>query len=293
MKLLIFGCNGQLGRDCISLLSREHNVTGFSRQQADISNQEQVNTLTLQYKPELIINCAAYTAVDKCETETELAWKTNSDGPRNLAQAAELIKARLFHISTDYVFDGRKDIPHAYTEDDPVSPLGQYGKSKLAGEEAVQKYCSSHLILRTAWLYSAHGHNFLKTMLRLTTKDCKKEIRVVNDQFGSLTWSFTLARQIKELLNTEMSGIAHATAEGYSTWYEAACYFLEKMNIPHNLKPCTTAQYPTPAQRPTNSILDNQSLKRAGYNLFQDWRKDVDCFVDQHGKRLTEEASAS
>lgn len=286
MKILLFGCNGQLGQDCVTLLSPEHNIFGCDIPKTDISSQENVEELVAARQPDCIINCAAYTAVDLCETEANLAWSINAEGPRYLAQAANAINARLIHISTDYVFDGNKKVPEKYVETDPVSPLGQYGKSKLAGEEAVQYYCPSHLILRTAWLYSAHGSNFLKTMLRLTLQDNTREINVVNDQYGSLTWSHTLALQIKALLDTELIGIVHASAEGYSTWYEGARYFLDKMDVPHNLKPCTTKDYPTPARRPTNTILENFRLKQEGLNLFKDWRDDIDCYVDRHKEEL-------
>ncbi len=292
MKIVLLGSHGQLGIDCFSVLSRDHEVIGFSRQQADISNKKTIDDLITHHKPQLLINCAAFTAVDKCETETELAWQVNCNGPRHLAQLAGSLDIRLIHISTDYVFDGKKKVPHPYTEHDPVSPVSEYGKSKLAGEEAVQKHCKSHLILRTAWLYSANGPNFLKTMLRLALQNGDKEIQVVDDQYGSLTWSYTLALQIKTLLETDMIGIVHTTAEGYSTWYEAACYFLEKMDIPHNLFPCTTAQYPTPAKRPTNSILENNRLKQASINLFQNWQKDIDQFVAQHKEDLLAKISA-
>lgn len=297
MKILILGCNGQLGKDCNTVLSPEHDIvncdiTTCTRTRADISKKESVDNLIANHMPEIIINCAAYTAVDKCETEAELAWKVNADGPRNIAQAATTCNAKLIHISTDYVFDGKKQIPQPYTENDPVSPLGQYGKSKLAGEEAVQEYCSSHLILRTAWLYSAHGPNFLKTMLRLALQDKRREIKVVDDQYGSLTWSYTLALQIQALLDTELTGIIHATAEGYSTWYKGACYFLDKMDVPYKLAPCTTAEYPTPATRPSNSILENKKLKQVDLNLFQDWRDDIDLYVDTFKDTLLAEAAA-
>jgi len=297
MKILIIGCNGQLGKDCSSLLSPEHDILNCdiscAKLRTDISNKESVDDLVSAHMPEIIINCAAYTAVDKCETETELAWKINRDGPRYLAQAADSINARLIHISTDYVFDGKKQIPYPYTEADPVSPISQYGKSKLAGEEAVEKFCSSYLILRTAWLYSAHGPNFLKTMLRLSMQNKNREIQVVNDQYGSLTWSYTLALQIQALLDTELRGIFHTTAEGYSTWYEGACYFLEEMNVPHNLTPCTTSEYPTPAVRPANSILENQKLKNSRINVFQDWRHDIDLFIVRNKERLLAEIQES
>jgi len=287
MKILLFGSNGQLGTDCSLILSPNHSLSAYNRAQADITNREQVDHLISKHQPEVIINCAAYTAVDRCETEIDLAWQVNAQGPENLARGARAINARLIHISTDYVFDGQKQIPHPYTEEDPVSPPGEYGKSKLAGEQAIQHHCPSHVILRTAWLYSLHGPNFLKTMLQLASQDKDREIKVVNDQYGSLTWSYSLAQQIEALLGTDLTGIFHATAEGHSTWYQAACAFLDRMDVPHNLVPCTTEEYPTPARRPANSILENKRLKEAGINLFRDWRDDLDLFVNRIQKKET------
>ncbi len=295
MKILIIGCNGQLGKDCYTLLSPEHELVCSDIANAgyklDIADPVQVDSLLSSLRPQVLINCAAYTDVDKNETETELAWKINADGPGNLARTADRIGARLVHVSTDYVFDGNREIPLPYFEDDPVSPISQYGKSKLAGEQAVIEHCPSHLILRTAWLYSAHGPNFLKTMLRLALQDATRELNVVNDQYGSLTWSYTLAKQIKKLIDTELSGIFHTTAEGYSTWYEGACYFLDRMGVEYRMAPCTTAEYPTPATRPANSILENKNLKDAGLNCFVHWQADIDSYVDSFKESLLTEAA--
>ena len=224
MRILIVGANGQLGTDCQTLLAPEHILITPTLEQLDLCNKSNIESVLTAECPDLIINCAAYTAVDKCEQEKDLCRLINAEGALLLAQGAELIGARLIHISTDYVFDGRKTIPEAYIEDDAVHPLSEYGRTKLAGEEAVRSHCTNHLILRTAWLYSAHGPNFLKTMLRLALQNPEREFKVVNDQYGSLTWSYTLARQIQCLLNTDFKGIFHATADGHSTWYEGARY---------------------------------------------------------------------
>ncbi len=293
MKILVVGGDGQLGSDCWEVLNQSHTLVIPSLSDLDLRIEKNVDTYITQENPDVIINCAAYTAVDDCEKNQELAWQVNSDGPRFLAKACEKVDARLIHISTDYVFSGRKPAPEAYTETDSVNPLSQYGKSKLAGEKAVQEYCRDHLILRTAWLYSAHGPNFLKTMLRLSMANPERELRVVNDQYGSLTWSHTLARQIQILLGEKLTGIVHTTSEGYATWYGAACYFLDKMRIPHNLAPCTTAEYPTPAERPQNSILANTKLDEAGISTFVDWQKDIDVFVEKFREKLTKEFQAS
>jgi len=290
MKILIVGANGQLGSDCCKLLASENETVGCDIPVINIANPKSVEEILSDRKPDVIVNCAAYTAVDNCESERDLAWQVNAEGPGHLAAGARRIGARLIHVSTDYVFDGKKPVPAHYIEGDPTNPLSEYGKSKLAGEQAVIKQGGNYLILRTAWLYSAWGKNFLKTMLRLALSDPGREMKVVDDQYGSLTWSSTLARQISKLLRSDLSGIAHTTSEGYSSWYEAARYFLDGMGVQYAMRPCTTADYPTPAHRPANSILENGALKQAGISVFVDWREDIDLFIKQYKDQLLDEA---
>lgn len=290
MKILIIGSGGQLGTDCVDILQKNYEIVPIDYPQIDIGSRKSVEDVLHASVPEVIINCAAYTAVDKCETEQEAAWKINADGPRYIAACAAAQGSRIIHVSTDYVFDGKKGLPEPYVEDDQVNPLSEYGKSKLAGEQQTLKFVPEAIILRTAWLYSAHGPNFLKTMLKLALSDPARTFKVVNDQFGSLTWSYTLARQIERLLDSSLTGIFHTTSEGYSSWYEAACYFLAKMAVPHSFVPCTTAEYPTAAHRPTNSILSNRVLKHNNLSVFRSWQEDVDLFVTQHKNTLLEEA---
>lgn len=290
MKILIIGAHGQLGTDCTTLLSSGHDVIGYDVPDIDITDRDSTRAIIKEQQPDCIINCAAFTAVDECEKQLERSWDINCVGADHLAREAELRGSRLIHVSTDYVFDGMLPAPNAYGEDAAPNPLSQYGRSKLAGEKAVENICHNHLILRTAWLYSAHGPNFLKTMLRLAIADGNRELKVVDDQYGSLSWSYTLARQIEALLATDMRGIVHTTSEGYSTWYEAAVYFLDRMGIPHNIVPCTSAEYPTPAHRPANSILANNRLQEAGISVFTDWKEDVDTFVTLHKEALLAEA---
>ncbi|WP_136795748.1 MULTISPECIES: dTDP-4-dehydrorhamnose reductase [Desulfosediminicola] len=297
MKIVITGSTGQLGRDCCALLAENHQVIGCNAPRMDISDAATINSHIARHQPEVLINCAAYTAVDACETEREHAWKVNALGPELLAKASHEHNFRLIHISTDYVFDGSLPAPEAYTENDSTNPLSEYGRSKLAGEEAIARYAEDYVILRTAWLYSAHGKNFLKTMLRLALADkagkLANGVRVVHDQYGSLTWSYTLAQQIERLLTSDIKGIVHATADGYSTWFEAALYFLMKMGIEHNFSPCATSDYPTPAHRPANSILANSRLDGAGISTFRHWQKDIDRFVNHHREELLKEAETS
>ncbi|MFH0785343.1 MAG: dTDP-4-dehydrorhamnose reductase [Pseudomonadota bacterium] len=292
MKIVIIGAGGQLGSDCCNLLSADNQTIGCDLPRIDIGSKSSVDTYLNETRPDVIVNCAAYTAVDACETEPTLSWKINAEGPKFLSQAADRLGSRLIHISTDYVFDGYKPAPLAYLETDTPNPLSQYGRSKLAGEQAVAAYCANHVILRTAWLYSACGKNFLKTMLKLALGNPGRQLKVVDDQHGSLTWSYTLTQQISRLLNSDLTGIMHATSEDHSTWYDAARYFLDAMGVAYSMRPCTTAEYPTPAHRPANSILENKVLKDAGIATFVSWQEDIDTFVAAHREQLLTEAKS-
>ncbi len=291
MNILITGAGGQLGRDCIHIMQDDHNLRGYTSRRLDITSLEKVQREVAIVHPDIIINCAAYTAVDNCETEQDGCRAVNEQGAANLAEACAAADCRLIHISTDYVFDGNKPVPEPYTEQDPVSPLSAYGKSKLAGEQAIEGTMDNFLILRTAWLYGMEGKNFLKTMLRLSVANPKRTMRVVNDQYGSLTWTMTLARQIKKVLASDLTGLVHATAENYSTWFAGAEYFLQTMNVEFSLEPCTSQEYPTPAHRPTNSILANNRLKEHGLHVMQNWQQDIDDFVTLYRDDLLQEAN--
>jgi dTDP-4-dehydrorhamnose reductase len=289
MKILIIGSGGQLGIDCQKVLGKEHHLLTPALTEFNLCEKSSISRYISAVKPEVVINCAAYTAVDNCEKELELCRKVNSDGPGFLAQACLEAGSRLIHISTDYVFDGTKPVPQPYLETDPVNPISQYGKTKRDGENSVIRHCKDYVILRTAWLYSANGPNFLKTMLRLSLNDPEALRKVVDDQYGSLTWSLTLARQIEMLLDSTIQGVVHATADGYSTWYGAACLFLGKLGIQHKLVPCSTSEYPTPAPRPANSILANSVLDKKKISVFNNWQDDLEVFVEIHRKALLKE----
>jgi len=289
MKIMITGAKGQLGADCDRLLRKRHEVMALARDEMDITNVPDVDTRIKQFLPDVIINCAAYTQVDKCETEKDDAWKVNVAGAENLAECTEKYGSRLIHVSTDYVFDGRKNVPEPYVETDETNPVSYYGKTKLAGEKAIKSATDRFIIVRTAWLYGISGHNFLKTMLKLSYRSSDNNIKVVNDQFGSPTWTHRLALQIERLIETNYRGIFHATAEGFCTWYELADYFLKKMDVPYTMTPCTTLEYPTQAARPMNSILENRNLKDKGMNIMAHWETDIDEFVLNFHKVLIKE----
>lgn len=291
IKIVITGGKGQLGLDCVEVLSPRFEVLSPGSKDLDITSYDSVERLILNTHPQVILNCAAFTQVDLCETKQDQAWRVNADGPRNLAAAAAKAGARLIHISTDYVFDGRKPVPEPYTEGDDTNPLSCYGKTKLAAEAAVRDAIDNHVILRTAWMYGIWGRNFLKTMLKLAIENPERGLRVVNDQFGSPTWSYRLALQIEKLIESKAQGTYHATSEGFCTWYELATGFLDRMGVSHNVTPCTTAEYPTAATRPLNSILENRRLKESRLNLMQAWETDLAEFVLKFRERLIIEAS--
>ena len=289
MKILLTGGTGQLGSDCRKILGDRFQVISPGSKELDITAEVAVDRMMKDVAPDIVINCAAFTRVDDCEIEKESAWKVNVEGPKNLAKASHNFNAKLIHISTDYVFDGLKRVPEPYVETDRTNPLSYYGLTKLEGERAIRKLTENHAILRTAWVYGIGGKNFLKTMLKLALKDPQKEIKVVNDQFGSPTWSFRLAQQMEKVMIEDGRGTYHATSEGYCTWYQLAIGFLERMKIAHSLFPCTTEEYPTPAKRPINSILENARLKATRLQVMNTWEEDLDQFVLLYGAELLHE----
>jgi dTDP-4-dehydrorhamnose reductase len=293
MKIFITGSNGQLGQDCLRVFEGDHDARGMDLPDLDITVPEQIAASLGSFHPDVIINCAAYTQVDKAESDRDAARRVNADGPRLLAEFVERQGGHLIHISTDYVFDGRRAPPQPYVETDEPGPTCMYGMTKLEGERAVQQTTRRHTIVRTAWLYGAGGPNFLKTMLRAALRKPGETIRVVNDQHGSPTWSYRLALQMSKLVDCGSQGLYHATAEGHCTWYELARAFLGRMGLEHRLVPCATDEYPTPARRPRNSILENARLKAAGLNVMVDWESDMAEFVRTHREAWLREMGAA
>lgn len=284
MRILVAGSQGQLAQALAEAAAARPEVTALAlgRPALDLTRTSGVLAALLDFTPDVIVNAAAYTAVDKAESEPEAAMALNADGPRRLAEAANRMGAALIHISTDYVFDGTKPTP--YVEDDPTAPLGAYGASKLAGEVAVRETLPRHVILRTAWVHSPFGTNFVKTMLRLARE--REEIRVVADQIGTPTYAphladavLAIAGSFVEPLSRERWGTYHAAGRGEATWHELAC---EVMRVSESLGgpaarivPITTAEYPTPARRPANSRLACGKLEGAFAVRLPDWREGV------------------
>jgi len=291
MKVLITGGRGQIGSDLQRVLREDYEVVALGKDAVDISRAVEVERVLDEQRPGFVINAAAFTKVDACETERELAWKVNGEGPGILAWACKGRRLPLLHLSTDYVFDGAKDPSQSYSEDDPTRPLSFYGLSKLEGEKQIQDSGADALILRTAWVYGIHGANFLKAVLRRALQG--QALRVVNDQWGAPTWSYRIAQQIKRLMGQEAGGLYHTAATGAATWFEVARLFFDLMKVDAELNPCTTQEYPTPARRPANSRLANRRLEFAGVSEMRDWREDLQAYVEQFRDRLIEEAKAS
>jgi dTDP-4-dehydrorhamnose reductase len=286
-NVLIIGNKGQLGTDMTQVATKSgFSVQGIDFPDIDITQKDSIVQCLKQFKPAYIINCAAFTAVDDCEAKTEIAFNVNGNGPGNLAEISNQIHAKLIHISTDYVFDGTKKTP--YLENDPTNPNTVYGKSKLEGEIQISKNSNNYQIYRIAWLYGLHGNNFVKTIRTVAAKKyiAKEPLKVVNDQFGTPTYTVDVCRQIIRTMNENINGIIHCTSEGFCTWYDFAREIITQAGIPVDLVPCTTNEFPRPAPRPAFSVLENEILKKNHQNLMPDWKVAYSSFLGEE-KRLT------
>ena len=275
MKILVTGANGMLAKEVKEKFAEGNEIIATDVAELDITNEKAVMDYVMKTKPEYIINCAAYTAVDKAEENYDLADKINGDGPTNLAKAAKSTGAKLVHISTDYVFDGDLDVSKDYKEDDPKAPVTVYGKTKLHGEEGIEANMDEYYIFRTAWLYGVGGNNFVKTMTKLgSTRD---EINVVSDQHGSPTYAKDLTEIIYQAIDKKIPyGVYNATNEGYTTWYDFTKEILAEQGISCKVNPVTTEEYiemmkVTQAKRPYNSQMSKEKLKKYGINV-PDWK---------------------
>ncbi|MTI80583.1 MAG: dTDP-4-dehydrorhamnose reductase [Firmicutes bacterium] len=271
MRILLTGTRGMLGSDLVEVLKKEHNLIKTNSNSFDVTNYKQCNEVVYNEKPDLIINPAAYTQVDKCEEEVELAYKVNALGPRNLAVICNQLNIPLLHISTDYVFDGTKET--AYLEDDYKNPLGVYGKSKSLAEDYITALTNKYYIIRTSWLFGENGNNFIKTMLRLGKE--RDRLTVVNDQFGSPTYTKDLAKAISLLIKEPRYGIYHITNSEATSWYEFAKYIFNTVNYKVNVKPISTEEFKRPAPRPKYSVLDNRLLLLEGLPALRSYKEAV------------------
>jgi dTDP-4-dehydrorhamnose reductase len=288
MKVLVTGANGLLGREvCRELGLRGAEAVPIDIDDVDLCELEPTLRIVEDTAPDAVVHCAAWTDVDACEADPDRAFRANSVAARNAAMASRRVGAKLLHVSTDYVFSGQKE--GGYRETDPVGPLSVYGASKEAGERQVREQNADHFILRTAWLYGDNPRCFPATIERLARQFALegKALRVVDDQRGTPTWSRELARQIVHLLPTEAFGTYHATAQGETSWYGFARRVLESRGIACSVEPCTTAEFPRPAPRPTNSVLDNLFLRIQGLDVLQPWEAAWQEYVGARGARVT------
>ncbi|MFM6182810.1 MAG: dTDP-4-dehydrorhamnose reductase [Dolichospermum sp.] len=278
-SILLIANNGQVGRELQNILSSHYQVIGLARPQIDLTQDHNLRQIIQAIKPEIIINAAAYTAVDKAESEAEIAHTVNAIAPQIIAEESQKLGSFLIHLSTDYVFNGNHNYP--YQETDIPNPLSVYGKTKLAGEIAIQQACSDYIILRTAWVYGTYGKsNFVKTMLRIAKE--KPEVRVVTDQIGSPTWSQDIALTISQIipqLTSEIAGIYHYTNSGIASWYDFSIAIFEeaeKLGFPVKIEkiiPISTPEYPTPAKRPAYSVLACQKISQLLGTYPPHWRQ--------------------
>lgn len=274
MKYLITGGHGQLGYDLIKELKKDikNEIYAPSVEEMDITDQAQVNKIILEYKPDYIFHCAAYTAVDKAEEDRETCYFVNVEGTKNIAMAAHEVDAKLIYISTDYVFNGEGSEPHSI--DEVCAPKNLYGYTKYRGEQEVMKYVDKHLIARISWVFGINGKNFIKTMIKLA-KEGKKEISVVCDQIGSPTYTVDLVKQLVDL--KEEIGIYHITNEGYCSWLQLAEFVFKEIDADIEVTPVLTRDYKTNAERPLNSKLDKSKLK----NKMPHWKDAVRRFIKE------------
>ena len=287
MKILVTGANGMLAKEVKERFQKGNEIIATDVAELDITNEKMVNEVIAEIKPDYIINCAAYTAVDKAEENYELADKINGDGPKNLAKSAKAVGAKLVHISTDYVFGGDLDVSKDYDEDDEKEPVTVYGKTKLHGEQGIEENMDEYYIFRTAWLYGVGGNNFVKTMTKLgSTRD---EINVVSDQHGSPTYAKDLADIIYQAIEKKIPyGIYNATNQGYTTWYEFTKEILKEQGIKCKVNPVTTEEYIdmmkiTQAKRPFNSQLSKSKLLKLGIQI-PEWKDGLKRYLKEEKK---------
>ena len=276
MKILITGSNGMLGHDLIKVLKNNHELVLTTSESLDITDRDKAMEVISENRPDIVINAAAYTDVDGCESNSDLAYQVNGEGVKNLALACRKIDCPLVQISTDYVFNGKNTRP--WVEDDEISPISVYGKSKRKGEEAVLDTLDKYFIIRTAWLYGINGKNFPKTMLELA--ETHSEITVVYDEVGTPTYTLDLAGKISELIESDCYGIYHITNSGECSWCEFSRYIFEIAGRDVKVIPVKASEFARPAPRPSYSVLKNKKLVDNGFEKLRDYRKAIKDYIE-------------
>lgn len=278
LKFMVSGINGQLGHDIVmKLKSLDFDVIAPGRDKFDLTDRNQVEEYIIKENPDVIIHCAAYTAVDKAEDEKDLCYSVNVEGTRTVAEAAKKINAKVVYISTDYVFDGLGQVPHI--EGKETNPVNYYGYTKEQGERVVRGLIDKHFIVRTSWVYGLNGNNFVKTMLKLA--ESRNEINVVSDQIGAPTYTKDLAEFLINLVQTNHYGIYHGVNEGYCSWYDFAKSIFLKSGIDMIVNPISTENYPTRAKRPLNSRLSKENTSKAGIDRMPHWEDALTRFIEE------------
>lgn len=268
MKVLVTGVKGQLGYDVVNeLKKRGIEAVGVDVREMDITDAAAVESVIRAAAPNAVIHCAAYTAVDAAEENEEVCRKVNADGTRNIAKVCKDLDIKMIYISTDYVFDGQGERP--WEPEDKQNPKSVYGQTKYEGELAVQELLEKYFIVRIAWVFGINGKNFVKTMLKLA--ETRDTLTVVNDQFGSPTYTYDLARLLVDMIQTEKYGVYHATNEGFCSWYDFACAIFKEAGVEINVVPVTSAEYGAKANRPMNSRMSKEKLTENGFERMPSW----------------------
>ena len=276
MKILVTGVKGQLGYDVVKELEkRGMEAIGVDIEEMDITDEASVNQVIREANPDAVIHCAAYTAVDAAEENVDICRKVNADGPKNIAKVCKDLDIKMIYISTDYVFDGQGTRP--WEPDDACGPVSVYGQTKYEGELAVKETLDKYFIVRIAWVFGINGKNFVKTMLGLAEK--YDTLRVVNDQFGSPTYTYDLARLLVDMVQTEKYGIYHATNEGICSWYEFACAIFKEAGVKMTVNPVTSEEYGAKANRPLNSRMSKEKLTENGFEKLPTWQDALSRYI--------------
>ena len=276
MKVLVTGVKGQLGYDVVKELEkRGHQPIGVDRDEMDLMDNKMIQKVVGDLKPEAIIHCAAYTAVDKAEEDTDICYQVNTEATKVIAECAKKLDIKMIYISTDYVFDGTKE--GEYVETDVPNPVNVYGSSKFKGEQHVQELLEKYYIVRTSWVFGINGNNFIKTMRRLGLE--RDELNIVHDQVGSPTYTADLAPLLVDMIETDKYGVYHVTNEGFCSWYEFANEIFEQSEIEVKVSPISTDKYPTLAKRPLNSRLNKHKLVKAGFKPLPNWNESLHHYI--------------